>query len=93
MLRFLLMFAAAAVSFSALGSGEVDGESNSDIPLPPEQSVPWTPPSAKLAPVVTSAITELFNDGLADPRGCEYREIEIPESKNWTIKTLSINPH
>ncbi|MCE0485151.1 MAG: hypothetical protein LV479_13055, partial [Methylacidiphilales bacterium] len=24
-----------------------------------------------------SAITELFNEGMADPRGCEYREVEI----------------
>jgi hypothetical protein len=47
------------------------------IPVPPEQSQPWTPPPTKLAPVVVSAITELFKDGLADPRGCEYREIEI----------------
>ena len=33
--------------------------------------------------MVVSAIKELFHDGLADPRGCEYREIEIGESGNW----------
>jgi hypothetical protein len=32
------------------------------------------------------AITELFNEGLADPRGCEYREIEIAWGE-VTIKT------
>jgi len=47
------------------------------IPVPPAQSQPWTPPQTKLPAVVVSAITELFNDGLADPRGCEYREIDV----------------
>lgn len=48
-----------------------------DIPVPPAQTQSWTSPPTKLAPVVVSAITELFNEGLADPRGLEYREIEI----------------
>ena len=50
---------------------------NATIPVPPEQTQPWTAPPTKLPPVVVSAITELFDEGLADPRGCEYREIEI----------------
>ena len=48
-----------------------------DIPVPSEQSKPWTPPQTKLSPMAVSAITELFDEGLADPRGLEYREIEI----------------
>ncbi|MEO6052572.1 MAG: hypothetical protein ABIP97_01025, partial [Chthoniobacterales bacterium] len=51
-------------------------EGNS-IPLPPEQSKPWTPPTTKIPPDGLSAIAELFKQGLADPRGCEYREIEV----------------
>lgn len=47
------------------------------IPLPPAQDQPWTPPQTKLSPATVSAITELFKDGMADPRGCEYREIEV----------------
>jgi hypothetical protein len=47
------------------------------IPVPPEQVQPWTPPPAKLPPVVVSAITELFDAGLSDPRGCEYLEIVV----------------
>jgi len=57
------------------------------IPIPPQQNTPWTPPTTTLPAVVVSAITDLFKDGLADPRGCEYREIEIRESPNWTLKT------
>ena len=59
----------------------------SGIPVPPAQSQPWTPPPTKLSPVVVSAITELFKEGLADPRGCEYREIEIAKTPTWKIKT------
>jgi hypothetical protein len=47
------------------------------IQVPPAQTKPWTPPPTKLGQVVVSAITTLFNEGLADPRGCDYREIEI----------------
>jgi hypothetical protein len=47
------------------------------IPVPPAQTQPWTAPQTKLPAVVVSAMMELFNDGMADPRGCEYREIEV----------------
>jgi hypothetical protein len=56
-------------------------------PLPPQQNQEWTPPATTLQPVVVDAITELFKDGLPDPRGCEYREIEIAETKTWKFKT------
>ena len=48
-------------------------------PIPPEQFAPWTAPATHLSPVVASAFTELFTEGVADPRGCEYREIEVPD--------------
>ena len=47
------------------------------IPIPPAETLPWTPPENHLPPLVVSATQELFDEGLADPRGCEYREIEI----------------
>ena len=37
--------------------------------------------------MVVSAITELFDDGLPDPRGYEYREIKIPEFGTQTLDT------
>jgi hypothetical protein len=58
-----------------------------DIPVPPEQSKSWIPPQTKLSPAVISAITELFNDGMADPRGCEYREIEVKTGIELNSKT------
>jgi hypothetical protein len=60
---------------------------DADVTVPPKPAQPWTAPPTKLPPVVVSAITELFNDGLPDPRGCEYREIKIPEFGTRTIDT------
>src|ERR1019366_4124102 len=48
------------------------------IPLPPEQSQPWSAPKCNLPPELLSATTDLFTAGLSDPRGCEYREIVVP---------------
>jgi hypothetical protein len=80
----ILMFAVGCASRFAQSSPLFDSK---EAPVPPAQTQPWTPPRTELAPIVVSAVTELFREGLADPRGCEYREIEIAESKTWRIKT------
>jgi hypothetical protein len=68
--------------------GSTHAQTNDALaPLPPQQNQEWTPPATTLQPVVVEAITELFKDGLPDPRGCEYREIEIAETKTWKFKT------
>jgi hypothetical protein len=51
------------------------------FPVPPQQSAPWTAPKTKLMPLVLGAIATFFDQGLPDPRGCEYREIEISFSE------------
>ncbi len=51
-------------------------EGNS-IPDPPRQKEPWTPPQTKLPRFLVSATAALFEQGMADPRGCEYREVEM----------------
>src|ERR1039457_1869804 len=48
------------------------------IPVPPAQTQPWSAPKCNLPPELLSATTDLFTAGLADPRGCEYREIVVP---------------
>ena len=55
------------------------------IPDPPSQKEPWTPPATNLPPFLVTAASALFEQGMADPRGCEYREVEIVEG--WTFKT------
>ena len=48
------------------------------LPRPPRQDEPWTPPRTRLPESIIEAARVLFEQGFADPRGCEYREIELP---------------
>ena len=47
------------------------------LPDPPRQHEPWMPPRTSLSSALLAASATLFGQGLADPRGCEYRTIEI----------------
>src|SRR5690242_2858795 len=48
------------------------------MPVPPHQHDPWTPPPGlDLPDSVVKASALLFEAGVADPRGGDYREIEI----------------
>ena len=44
-------------------------------------------PPVSMSPKVQTAVAELFDQGLADPRGGEYREIEIKTGIDLTVKT------
>ncbi|WP_435006863.1 hypothetical protein P12x_004324 [Tundrisphaera lichenicola] len=52
------------------------------IPEPPEQGRPWTAPETTLPKFLLTATADLFDQGMPDPRGCEYRDVEIG---NFTI--------
>ncbi|MEI2722649.1 MAG: hypothetical protein V9H26_03630 [Verrucomicrobiota bacterium] len=52
------------------------------LPPPPQQHAPWTSP-ANVPTNLLSALTTLFEQGFPDPRGCEYREIEVTVSGLW----------
>ncbi len=47
------------------------------------QKTVWQPPTNSALPEVVSAAKSLFEQGLADPRGCDYREIEIHTGDVW----------
>jgi len=47
------------------------------IPDPPHQREPWEPPGTKLPRFLAAATAALFDQGMADPRGCEYRDVEV----------------
>jgi hypothetical protein len=49
------------------------------LPTPPQQNAPW--PHG--ADALLKAAATLFEQGLADPRGLEYREIEIAVGSPW----------
>ena len=55
------------------------------IPLPPAQTTPWEAPTieAQYEPFV-SATERLFAAGMADPRGCEYRQVSFATGSCWT---------
>jgi hypothetical protein len=60
----------------ALHAAELRQTATARFPLPPLQHVPWTS-TAHLPPELIDAARALFLEGLGDPRGCEYRAIEI----------------
>ena len=80
----------ALVTVAAFGASIVEGADPlripplaEPLPEPPRQRDAWTPPANGLPAVVNSAIEALFKQGLADPRGCEYREIQIGVGSPW----------
>src|SRR5437867_1905672 len=72
------LLTAALIASPARGDAPPDWHfRGSTIPDPPRQAQPWTPPRTTLPHALVTAATTLFRQGLADPRGCEYRAIEI----------------
>ena len=47
------------------------------LPSPPQQMAVWKAGETKLSKEFVDATAVLFQQGLADPRACEYREIEV----------------
>ena len=54
------------------------------LPQPPQQHAAWTPPDSKLPASYLTATASLFEQGLADPRGCQYQEIEVGTGNVWS---------
>lgn len=53
------------------------------LPEPPRQKQPWTPPTTELPKLLVTATAVLFEVGLADPRSCDYRVIEVAIGSCW----------
>lgn len=54
------------------------------LPVPPQQGQPWIPVAGGFPAEFLSTTEHLFRAGLADPRGCEYRAIEVGTGSCWT---------
>jgi hypothetical protein len=54
-----------------------------EIPEPPQQKLPWTLSLSALPTNYLRATALLFQQGLADPRGCDYQEIEVGTGEIW----------
>jgi hypothetical protein len=80
-----------AQTISALG--QIAGTNALDpFPVPPAQSQPWRAP-ANLPADLATAVELLFQSGLADPRGCEYREIEVAAGDVWKPSPVIVKTH
>jgi hypothetical protein len=55
------------------------------LPEPPHQRGAWRAP-AGVSTNILSAVETLFAQGFPDPRGCEYREVEVQAGDVWTDK-------
>lgn len=55
------------------------------LPVPPQQHKSWRPDPA-IPTNILSAAEKLYEQGFPDPRGCEYREIEVEVSGVWDSK-------
>jgi hypothetical protein len=71
---------AAAITHARKPSPKFAGDV---LPDPPRQREPWTSPKTTLPEPFVSASAALFAQGLGDPRGCEYREVEIVTGSVW----------
>ena len=67
--------------------------SGNTIPSPPRQLSPWLPPTTTLPSNYVSATRALFDAGMADPRGCEYREIEVTTGNVWSGDGGAVSTH
>ena len=54
------------------------------LPEPPAQNHDWVVPPSDLPDSYVNAAKTLFDQGLADPRDCEYREIEVATGGVWS---------
>jgi len=88
-LRIVFTLLITAISLVCAASGQTNHNPQKftglELPLPPQQKIAWNPPAeAQQLPgnFVTSTIS-LFAHGLADPRGCEYREIKMTVGNVW----------
>src|SRR5262245_37547524 len=58
------------------------------FPEAPRQQEAWKPPASKVPDEFVKAAALLFEQGLADPRGCEYRAVELTSGKRthgWVL--------
>jgi hypothetical protein len=84
--RRLLLISASLLACLAIGPDAPDAAAQyrraprfegKAVPEPPMQGKPWTAPATKLPKFLVTATRLLFEQGVYDPRGCEYRMLEV----------------
>lgn len=64
-----------------------------DLPDPPQQRAAWAPPATGISSNLVSAANTLSDQGFPDPRGCEYREVQVEVSGVWGRERLLAQTH
>jgi hypothetical protein len=79
---------------SIAGAAEAPKFTGDSLPTPPQQKSEWKPPAdAKLPEKFISATRVLFEQGMADPRGLEYRNVEVVIGDVWGGQGASVKTH
>jgi hypothetical protein len=85
-----LMLPCAFIEAAGDDTGRATLAAGERLPRPPRQDAAWTPPKTELPEALITATKTLFDLGLADPRGCEYRQFAIANDRatdwhGWVI--------
>ncbi|WZP00160.1 hypothetical protein EP7_001779 [Isosphaeraceae bacterium EP7] len=67
----------ALVAATAAGEEQTLRRVKEGVAEPPGQHRPWAAPATKLPEFLLDATAHLFEEGVSDPRGCEYRQVGI----------------
>ncbi|MEO6052565.1 MAG: hypothetical protein ABIP97_00990, partial [Chthoniobacterales bacterium] len=87
----LFIRAACMLVLAIGGTSHAQNFSNAEMPNPPATGTPWVAP--EVSPEWARAAKELFDQGMADPRGCEYRQIKVITGNVWSLEPQTIQTH
>jgi hypothetical protein len=77
MIALLVLAACSLNGFADESKRVLSGFVGKELPLPPHQRDKWQPAAGGVPALWNDAARVLFEQGLPDPRGCEYRELEV----------------
>ena len=86
--RTITTDAAPAAAPAMAGQKAARSAAASNLPTPPQQTAPWSPPTGAdasgFSPKLIAAVPPLFAQGLADPRNCDYQAITVEVGDVWS---------
>ncbi|MGC3966065.1 MAG: hypothetical protein QM775_01440 [Pirellulales bacterium] len=65
----------------------------SELAKPPQAGKPWTPPQTELSDEWRRTTLLLLEHGFGDPRGCEYREVDLVCGSVWSNQGQIVTTH
>lgn len=90
---FPLLLAFASTCHSSVSRPQAESLKDSDFPAPPQQEARWDANTNLVSPELISAAEMLFEERLADPRGCDYRDIGLHVGDVWRGDGGTVTTH